>query len=67
MYEYDSGTVLVTFSPPKLYQARGVDTEVQAEDLFIVILERPPPPPPPPPPPGPPPPPPPGGQAEDGG
>jgi hypothetical protein len=38
MYEYDSGTVLVTFSPPKLYQARGVDTEVQAEDLFIGIL-----------------------------
>jgi hypothetical protein len=38
MYEYDSDTVLVTFSPPKLYQARGargVDTEVQAEDLFI--------------------------------
>eukprot|EP01047_Picozoa_sp_COSAG01_P002549 COSAG01_NODE_68_length_28978_cov_182.027777_10_plen_44_part_00 len=37
MYEYDSGTVhvLVTFSPPKLYQAKGVDAEVQAEDLFI--------------------------------
>ena len=36
MYEYDSGTVLVTFSPPKLYQAKGVDAEVQAEDLFIL-------------------------------
>ena len=35
MYEYDSGTVLVTFTPPKLYQAKGVDAEVQAEDLFI--------------------------------
>jgi hypothetical protein len=35
MYEYDSTTVLVTFSPPKLDQARGADTEVQAEDLFI--------------------------------
>eukprot|EP01047_Picozoa_sp_COSAG01_P018278 COSAG01_NODE_987_length_12316_cov_167.856348_6_plen_42_part_00 len=35
MYEYDSATVLVTFSPPKLYQAKGVDAEVQAEDLFI--------------------------------
>ena len=33
--EYDSATVLVTFSPPKLYQAKGVDAEVQAEDLFI--------------------------------
>ena len=22
-------------SPPKLYQAKGVDAEVQAEDLFI--------------------------------
>ena len=32
MYEYDSGTVLVTFSPPKLYQAKGVDAEVQAAD-----------------------------------
>eukprot|EP01047_Picozoa_sp_COSAG01_P005751 COSAG01_NODE_200_length_22187_cov_59.140529_8_plen_157_part_00 len=42
MYEYDSATVLVTFSPPKLYQARGVDTEVQAEDLFIYIRETPP-------------------------
>jgi hypothetical protein len=35
MYEYDSGTVLViTISPPTLYQAKGVDTGVQAEDLF---------------------------------
>eukprot|EP01047_Picozoa_sp_COSAG01_P005474 COSAG01_NODE_188_length_22632_cov_15.284915_1_plen_43_part_10 len=43
MYEYDSGTVLVTFSPPKLYQAKGADAEVQAEDLFIYIRETPPP------------------------
>ena len=35
MYEYDSGTVLRTFSPPKLYQAKGADAEVQAEDLFV--------------------------------
>ena len=34
-YEYDSATVLGTFSPPKLYQAKGADTEVQAEDLLV--------------------------------
>ena len=42
MYEYDSGTVLVTFSPPKLYQAKGADTGVQAEALLFSILETPP-------------------------
>ena len=36
MYEYDSGTVLVTLSPPKLYQAKRADAEVQAEDLFVL-------------------------------
>eukprot|EP01047_Picozoa_sp_COSAG01_P023181 COSAG01_NODE_1397_length_10467_cov_9.010706_13_plen_38_part_00 len=36
MYEYELGTVLVTFSPPKLYQARGVDTGVQAENLLVI-------------------------------